>query len=129
MVSWASRTRLADDRPKRSKCIDYAKRLSPRDTYLSDFELYYAFAHFQGARYELGLRFAQQASRMRPGHPYPLVLGTACAGHLGEIEAGATLLRELKAIVPNICTSFVEATSPYILGEDRARLVEGLARA
>ena len=111
------------------KCIDHARRLSPRDTYLSDFELYYAFAHFQGARYELGLRFARQASRMRPGHPYPLVLATACAGHLGETETGATLLRELRAIVPNICASFVEATSPYILREDRVRLVEGLARA
>jgi Flp pilus assembly protein TadD len=33
-------------------CIDHAVRLSPRDTFLSNFELYYAFAHFQGARYE-----------------------------------------------------------------------------
>src|SRR6185369_13712035 len=27
--------------------IDRAVRLSPRDTFLSDFQLYYAFAHFQ----------------------------------------------------------------------------------
>jgi len=104
-------------------------RLSPRDTYLSDFDLYYAFAHFQSARYELGLQFAQQAHRMRPGHAYPLVLGTACAGHLGETETGAMLLRELKAMVPTICAGFVEATSPYTLAQDRARLIEGLARA
>ncbi len=110
------------------KCIDYAVRLSPRDTYLSDFDLYYAFAHFQSARYELGLQFAQQAHRMRPGHAYPLVLGTACAGHLGETKTGAMLLRELKAMVPTICAGFVEATSPYTLAQDRTRLIEGLAR-
>ena len=60
--------------------IDHAVRLSPRDTFLSDFQLYYCFAHFQGARYQLALQYAQQAHRMRPGHPYPLLLGAACAG-------------------------------------------------
>jgi tetratricopeptide (TPR) repeat protein len=111
------------------KCIDYAMRLSPRDTYLSDFELFYAFAYFQAARYELGLQFAKQAHRRRPGHAYPLLLGTACAGYLGETETGTILLRELKAIVPTMCAGFVEATSPYTLAKDRARLIEGLARA
>jgi adenylate cyclase len=109
--------------------IDYAVRLSPRDTFLSDFQLYYAFAHFQGARYELGLQFAQQAHRMRPGHPYPLLLGAACAGHLAEEATASALLRELKAIVPIATATWVEATSPYVLADDRARLVVGLSRA
>jgi adenylate cyclase len=110
-------------------CIDYAMRLSPRDTFLSDFQLYYAFAHFQGARYELGLESAQQSHRLRPGHPYPLLIGAACAGLLGDIGFATTLVHDLKAILPIVSTSWVEATSPYVQAEDRARLVEGLSRA
>jgi TolB-like protein len=110
-------------------CIDRAMRLSPRDTFLSDFHLYYAFAHFQGARYERGLDAAQQSHRLRPGHPFPLVIAAACAGHLGRAEAASELVRELKAILPVASPAWVEATAPYIHAEDRARLVEGLARA
>jgi tetratricopeptide (TPR) repeat protein len=109
--------------------IDTATRLSPRDTFLSDFQLYYAFAHFSGARYDLGLQYAQQAHRMRPGHPYPLLLGAACAGHLGDGDAGGALLSELRSILPVLSPDWVEATSPYVAKQDRARLVEGLALA
>jgi adenylate cyclase len=109
-------------------CIKRAMRLSPRDTYLSDFELYQAFAYFQGAQYGAGLKFAQQAHRLRPGHAYPLLLGASCAGHLGNVGTGASLLLELKSIIPIVSPAWVEATSPYVLSEDRARLVEGLVR-
>jgi len=110
-------------------CIDRAIRLSPRDTFLSDFELYYAFAHFQAARYELGLKHAQQSHEMRPGHPYPLLMAAACAGHLGDIDRAAAILREFKATLPIASTVWVEATTPYVRAEDRARLIEGLKRA
>ena len=110
--------------------IDHAVRLSPRDTFLSDFELYYAFAHFQGARYELALQFAQQAHRMRPGHPYPMLLGAACAGQLGQMDVGAAYLGQLReSLIPSLSLAWVDATSPYVLAQDRARLVDGLARA
>ncbi len=39
-------------------CINQAMLLSPKDAFLSDFQLYYAFAHFQGGDYELGLQHA-----------------------------------------------------------------------
>src|SRR6185503_13778876 len=100
-------------------CIDRAIRLSPRDTFLSDFELYYAFAHFQAARYELGLKHAQQSHEMRPGHPYPLLMAAACAGHLGDIDRAAAILREFKATLPIASTVWVEATTPYVRAEDR----------
>jgi TolB-like protein len=109
--------------------IDHAVRLSPRDTFLSDFPLYYCFAHFQGGRYERALQYAQEAHRMRPGHPYPVLIGAACAGHLGEAQTGANLMRELKALLPIVSAPWVEATSPYIHQQDRARLIEGLSRA
>jgi TolB-like protein/class 3 adenylate cyclase len=110
-------------------CIDRAVRLSPRDTFLSDFQLYYAFAHFQAARYEQGLQHAQQSHDMRPGHPYPLVMAAACAGHLGLGERAASLVRELKSVLPIASVGWVETTSPYVRAEDRGRLVEGLRRA
>jgi adenylate cyclase len=108
--------------------IDYAVRLSPRDTFLSDFQLYYAFAYFQGAHYELGLEHALHSHHLRPGHPYPLLIAAACAGHLGDGSA-ASILRDLKAVLPIVSPEWVEATSPYVQAADRARLIEGLSRA
>jgi len=110
-------------------CIDHAVRLSPREVFLGDYDLFYAFAHFQAARYELGLRYAREAHRWRPGHPTPLLMGAACAGHLADAEAAAGLLQELRALVPGASRASVEATSGFVRAEDRARLVEGLARA
>ncbi len=108
--------------------IDYAVRLSPRDTFLSDFQLYYAFAYFQGANYELGLEHALHSHHLRPGHPYPLLIAAACAGHLGDGSA-ASILRDLKAVLSIVSPEWVEATSPYVQAADRARLIEGLSRA
>lgn len=110
-------------------CIDHAVRLSPREVFLGDYDLFYAFAHFQAARYELGLRYAREAHRWRPGHPTPLLMGVACAGHLADAEAAAGLLQELQALVPGASRASIEATSGFVRAEDRARLVEGLARA
>jgi tetratricopeptide (TPR) repeat protein len=110
-------------------CIDHALRLSPREVFLGDYQFFYAAAHFQGGRYELGLRYAREAHRSRPGHAYPLRIGAACAGHLGDAEAAAVLLGELKAIVPDVSRASVEAIDAFVHAEDRARLVEGLARA
>ena len=60
-------------------CIDHALRLSPREAFLGDYQFFYATAHFQGCSYELGLQFAREAHRLRPGHAYPLLIGLACA--------------------------------------------------
>jgi adenylate cyclase len=66
---------------------------------------------------------------MRPGHPYPLLMAAACAGHLGRRERAAALVRELKTVLAIASTAWVEATSPYVRAEDRARLIGGLKRA
>ena len=108
--------------------IDYAVRLSPRDTFLSDFQLYYAFAYFQAAHYDLGLEYALHSHQLRPGHPYPLLIAAACAGHLGDRSAAA-ILQDLKTVLPIVSLEWVEATSPYVQAADRARLIKGLSRA
>ncbi|RDJ05786.1 adenylate/guanylate cyclase domain-containing protein [Rhizobium grahamii] len=110
-------------------CIDYALKLSPREAFLDDFQFYYAMAYFQGANYELGLSYALEAHRLRPGHAVPLVVGTACAGLLNNHEAATDLLGRLKSLVPDISREALGATSSFVRTEDRARLIEGLARA
>jgi adenylate cyclase len=109
--------------------IDQAVRLSPREMFHGAFAQQYAFAHFQGARYRLGLEFAEKAHQLRPGHAYPMVIGAACAGHLEEIEQAAALLKELRTVVPTISANWIEATAPYVEAEDRRRLADGLAKA
>ena len=104
-------------------------RLSPREVFQGAFAQQYAFAYFQGANYQLGLEFAQKAHQLRPGHSYPMVIGAACAGHLGDARSAAALVKDLKAALPTISAAWVETTAPYVLAEDRRRLIEGLARA
>ena len=66
---------------------------------------------------------------MRSGHVHPLIIGAACAGLLDDQEAAKDLLGRLKSLVPDISRVSVEATSAFVRAEDRARLIEGLARA
>ncbi|MGF6256842.1 adenylate/guanylate cyclase domain-containing protein [Ensifer sp. LBL] len=124
-LAHANGGRAADAIP----CIDYALRLSPREAFLGDFQFYYAMAHFQGANYERGLHYAREAHRLRSGHVVPLIIGTACAGLLDNREAATDLLARLKSLVPDISRNAVAVTSSFVRAEDRARLVEGLARA
>ena len=124
-LAHANGGRAADAIP----CNEYALRLSPREAFLGDFQIYYAMAYFQGANYELGLSYAREAHRMRSGHAVPLVIGTACAGLLDNQEAATDLLGRLKSLVPDISRDAVAATSSFVRAEDRARLIEGLARA
>jgi hypothetical protein len=97
--------------------------------FLGDYHFFYACAHFQGARYELGMRFARDAYRQRPGHAYPLLIGSACAGLLGDTKAASALIAEIKELVPNVSLISVESTAAFVLPEDRVRYLEGLTLA
>jgi TolB-like protein len=110
-------------------CINRAVRLSPRDMFREDFDLFYSIAHFSAERYDEGLRFAQLARKATPGHAQPILMGCVCAAHLGELETAANLLADLRALVPPLSLAWVEATTPFALAADRARIAEGLRRA
>ena len=110
-------------------CLDRAVRLSPREVFHGYFAQQYAFAYFQGGQYELALKHAQQAHTMRPGHPYTLIIGAACAGFLGDAATARGLVAELKALVPTISRAWIEETAPYVKIDDRKRLGAGLALA
>jgi TolB-like protein len=106
-----------------------AVRLSPRDTFSDDFQLFYAFAHFQAGRYVEAASFAETAIQLRPEHPAPHVIATASYGLAGNGKKAVDALARLKALVPEITASNVEKTFPYALAEDRARLSQGLRKA
>jgi TolB-like protein/Flp pilus assembly protein TadD len=106
-----------------------AVRLSPRDTFADDFQLFYAFAHFQAGRYVEAAAFAETSIQLRPEHPFPYVMAAACYGFTGNDNKAAGTLAKLKALLPAIAASDVEKTAPYALPEDRARLAQGLRQA
>jgi adenylate cyclase len=106
-----------------------AVRLSPRDTFSDDFQLFYAFAHFQAGRYVEAASFAETAIQLRPEHPAPHVMATASYGLADNDKKAVDALARLKALVPEITASNVEKTFPYALAEDRARISQGLRKA
>jgi len=106
-----------------------AVRLSPRDTFSDDFQLFYAFAHFQAGRYVEAASFAETAIQLRPEHPTPHVIATASYALAGNDKKAVDALARLKALVPEITASNVEKTFPYALAEDRARVSQGLRNA
>ena len=109
--------------------IDLAARLSPRDTFGDEFQLFYAFAHFQAGRYPEAASFAEMAIRLRPEHPTSHVMAAASYGLAGDDGKAAEAAAALRALVPQITSSSVEKTMPYVLADDRSRLAEGLRKA
>jgi TolB-like protein/class 3 adenylate cyclase/Tfp pilus assembly protein PilF len=108
------------------ECIDRGMRLSPRDIFGEEFQLYYAFAHFQAGRYAEAASAAQRALRQRPGHPVPYIMGAASYGLGGETEKAKDLVTRLVKLVPDVSAADLEETFLYCRQEDRRRLVMGL---
>ena len=51
------------------ECIDRGVRLSHRDIFCDEYQLYYEFAHFQAGRYAAAASSALLAIQQRPDHP------------------------------------------------------------
>jgi adenylate cyclase len=109
--------------------IDRAMRLSPRDTFIDDFHLFYAFAHFQAGRYEEAVRAARAAIQLRPEHPFPHMMAASSLAHCDDLTEARAELKILQALAPDLTASHQERTSPYTSAEDRRRLVDGLRKA
>jgi adenylate cyclase len=106
--------------------IDRAVRLSPRDIFGEEFQLYYAFAHFQAARYAEAVSAAQVAIRQRPGHAVPYIMAAAAYGLDGETDRAREVVSHLVELVPGISATHLESTFLYCRQEDRTRVAEGL---
>lgn len=107
-------------------CIDRGVRLSPRDIFGEEFQLYYAFAHFQAGRYREAASAAQVAVRERPGHAVPYIMAVAAYGLGGEAEKARELAERVTTLVPDISVAALERDFLYCREEDRSRLARGL---
>jgi TolB-like protein len=107
-------------------CIDRGVRLSPRDIFGEEFQLYYAFAHFQAGRYAEAASAAQVAIRERPGHAVPYIMAVAAYGLGGEAEKARELAERVATLVPDISVAALESDFLYCRQEDRSRLARGL---
>jgi adenylate cyclase len=108
------------------ECIDRGVRLSPRDIFGDEYQLYYAFAHFQAGRYAEAAAAAYRAIQQRPGHPVPYVMAAASHGLAGEIDQAARAIAQLRELVPGVSAEDLEENFPYCRQEDRSRLARGL---
>jgi adenylate cyclase len=106
--------------------IDHGVRLSPHDIFGDEYELYYAFAHFQAGRYGEAASAAHRAIQQRPEHPVLYIMEAASHGLAGEIDKAKSAITHLTNLVPNISASVVEETFLYCQQEDRSRLAKGL---
>jgi TolB-like protein/tetratricopeptide (TPR) repeat protein len=111
------------------ECVDRGVRLSPRDTFGDEYALYYAFVHFQAARYDEAATAAHRAIQLRPGHPTLYIMAAASYGLAGETEKAKRAITQLTNLVPNISAAGVEETFVYYLRKDRSRLAMGLRAA
>jgi tetratricopeptide (TPR) repeat protein len=107
-------------------CIDRAVRLSPRDIFGEEFQLYYAFAHFQAGRYGEAASAARIAVRERPGHAVPYIMAAAAHALGGETEVARELAERVTTLVPDISVASLEKDFLYCRQEDRSRLAMGL---
>jgi adenylate cyclase len=109
--------------------LDRAVRLSPRDFLRDEFELFYAFAHFQMGEYEKAAGFAASALSLRPGHAVPHRFLAASAALAGDQERAQKALADVVALTPDFNLTSVAEQSIYVQDEDTARLVDGLRKA
>jgi adenylate cyclase len=108
------------------ECIDRGVRLSPRDVFGDEYQLYYAFAHFQAGRYSEAAAAAELAIQQRPGHPVLDIMAAASCGLAGATDQASRAITQLTRLVPNIAAAEVEETFLYCHREDRRRLAMGL---
>jgi Predicted integral membrane protein len=108
------------------ECIDRGVRLSPRDMFGDEYQLYYAFAHFQAGRYADAASAAQLAIQQRPGHPVLYIMAAASYGLGGDTDKAKKSIAQLINLVPNFSAADLEENFLYYLREDRSRLARGL---
>jgi adenylate cyclase len=108
------------------ECIDRGVRLSPRDIFGDEYQLYYAFAHFQAGRYAEAASAALLAIQQRPDHPVLYIMAAASCGLGGETDKARGLVAQLISLVPNISAADLEKNFNYTRQDDRSKLAMGL---
>jgi TolB-like protein len=109
--------------------IDRAVRLSPRDLLRDEFELFYAFAHFQMGNYAEAADFASSAISLRPGHAYPYRVLAASSALSGEQKRAEAAIEEILALTPGLNIAAATMQTVYAPDDDRERFIDGLRKA
>ncbi len=109
--------------------VDRAVRLSPRDLLRDEFDLFYAFAHFQKGDYARAADFAASAASLRPGHAYPYRMLAASSALAGDLQRAAAARADILALTPGLNLAQAASQNVYQRDEDRARLIDGLRKA
>jgi TolB-like protein/Flp pilus assembly protein TadD len=106
--------------------IDRGVRLSPRDIFGDEYDLYYAFAHFQAGRYADAAAAARRAIQQRPGHPMLYIMAAASWSLAGDVDNARNAISQLTALVPGVSAADIEENFVYYRPEDRSRVAAGL---
>ena len=109
--------------------VDRAVRLSPRDLLRDEFDLIYAFAHFQEGDYAKAADFAAAAASLRPGHAYPYRVLAASSALAGDGQRASAALADILALTPGFDLAQAASQNVYQRDDDRARLIDGLRKA
>lgn len=109
--------------------VDRAVRLSPPDLLRDEFDLFYAFAHFQRGDYARAADFAALAASLRPGHAYPYRMLAASSALAGDLQRAAAALADILSLTPGFNLAQAATQNVYQRDEDRARLIDGLRKA
>ena len=109
--------------------VDRAVRLSPRDLRRDEFDLFYAFAHFQKGDYARAADFSASAASLRPGHAYPYRMLAASSALAGDLQRAAAARADILALTPGFNLAQAASQNVYQRDEDRARLIDGLRKA
>jgi adenylate cyclase len=109
--------------------VDRAVRLSPRDLLRDEFDLFYAFAHFQKGDYAKAADFAAAAASLRPGHAYPYRVLAASSALAGDRQRASAALADILALTPGFDLAQAASQNVYQRDDDRARLIDGLRKA
>ena len=98
----------------------------PRYLFGEEYQLYYAFAHFQAGRYPEAASAAQLAIQQRPEHPVLYIMAAASYGLAGAIDKATRAIAQLTDLVPGVSAVDLEENFLYCRQEDRSRLARGL---
>jgi tetratricopeptide (TPR) repeat protein len=106
-----------------------AIRLSPRDPFLALCYGSACLAHFMGRNYEVAMRDARTAIRLRSDYAGAHRVLTAAAGMSGDSKAAAAALQELQRAQPGISRAWITEHVPIRHDSDREHYLEGFRRA
>jgi TolB-like protein len=109
--------------------IDRAVRLSPRDLLRDEFELFYAFAHFQMGNYSEAATFAASAISLRPGHAYPYRVLAASSALAGDRKRAEKAVADILILTPGLNIAAATMQNVYTRDDDRERFIDGLRKA